>query len=324
MTKGDAPARPKLSADQVVAICSTLLPIGEKIYEYAQQMQLIGFEAFLPFEEFFLSFAESSEDITLHRQICIETAKTVFGTPWPPLHINAEYHRPFFKSQLLETLRAKRDEENGVPEVRLDTKYDLGESWWRRQIDPCQLQMARFQVSNREIYDARWASARSEMKSKVRNETIRFASGLSKSFKFDKSGRYAFFAKVMEREASGLGFRFDKYKSRSNFPVFSKALGREWSLCWTIEEPDQFFFSPLSGSFDSYLEIRHQTFRGSVKRAEPGEFLQIRHARAVPGFFNAYRPFDDLDELETLIKAHLSLYGLMAPIVEKGLRKILA
>jgi len=302
--------RPKLSADQVVEICSTLLPIGERIYECAQQMQLKGFEAFLPFEEFFLSFAEGPEDIALHKQILVEIGKSTFGTPWPPLYIQPEYRRPFFKSQLLEALRAKSDKKDDLP-------FEWG------QLDPCQRNMARFEAESREIYDIRWSSAREEMKSKVRNETIQFASGLSKSFEFDKRGRYAFFAKVMEREASGLGFRFDKYKSRSNFLVFSKTMGREWSLCWAIEEPDQFFFDPFSGRFDPYLEIRHQTFRGSVKKAEPGEFLQIRHTHAVPGFFNAYRSFDDLDELETLIKAHLSLYGLMAPIVEKGLEKIL-
>jgi len=71
------------------------------------------------------------------------------------------------------------------------------------------------------------------------------------------------------------------------------------------------------------LEIRYRELSGSIDRARAGEFLFIRHHDIVPGFGNAYWKFFDLNELETIIKAHLHLYGLMAPIIEAGIRKVL-
>jgi hypothetical protein len=71
------------------------------------------------------------------------------------------------------------------------------------------------------------------------------------------------------------------------------------------------------------LELRSGQLRGSLAKVKSGEFLLIRYAGIVPGFFNGYWQFFDLDELETVIKAHLYLYSLMAPIIEDGLHKVL-
>ncbi len=127
----------------------------------------------------------------------------------------------------------------------------------------------------------------------------------------------------MERDAAALGYQYDRSKSRAYFPVFSKAVTDEWDLCWAIEEPNFFFWNPFEGRFLPHLEIRSRMLRGSVRKGKAGEYLQLRYVSAVPGFFNAYRTFYNPGELETLIKAHLCLYGLVAPIIEGGLEQVL-
>ena len=155
----------------------------------------------------------------------------------------------------------------------------------------------------------------------LEDEVACHATGLGKiPHTFDNKGRYIFFTAVMERDAAPLGFHYDKPKSRPNYPVFSKPITDDWHLCWVIEEARSFFHSPLEGSFQPYLELRSRQLCGSLAKARSGEFLLIRYAGVVPGFFNGYWNFFDLEELETVIKAHLYLYGLMAPIIEDGIR----
>ena len=156
----------------------------------------------------------------------------------------------------------------------------------------------------------------------LEDEDQRCATGLGKSTRtFDSNGRYAFFTAVMERDAASLGFRYDKSKSRSNYPVFSKAVTDDWHLCWVIEEPRFFFFSPFEGRFEPFLELRSREL--AKNRPESGELLFIRYAAAVPGYFSGYREFFDLDQLERAVQAHLYLYSLMAPDVEDGIKKVL-
>src|SRR6266567_3003216 len=183
-------SRPKLSFDQAIAVCRQFLPIGDGSFDYMGQLQEAGFEAFLPFEDFTLSFAASPDEIDLHRQCVMEMAKTLLGNPWP-LMLVASRRDQLFRSPLLQDLRAKRDEENGLPENQLSSRYGGGEAWWRSQIDPCLRHMAYFQVNNQEIYDARWAEVIDAMKSQVQEEAERFASNLSRTYTFDRNGRYA-------------------------------------------------------------------------------------------------------------------------------------
>lgn len=315
-------SRPRLSFEQAAAVCREFVPIGDRAFDYMEQLQRVGFEAFLPFEAFIVSFAANPGEVDLHRQCQMEMAKTLLGNPWP-LMLVAGRPEEHFRSPLLQTLRAKRDEENGVPENQLGSRYGGGEAWWRSQIDPCRRHIAYFEVNNREIYDAHWAEVVDAMKSQVQEEAERFASDLATTHTFDTNGRYALFTAVMERDAAALGFQYDRAKSHANFPVFSKAINPEWDLCWAIEEPDFLFWNLFEGRFEPYLEVRSRMLRGSVRKGKAGEFLQLRYASVVPGFFNAYRTFYSLKELETVIKAHLCLYSLMAPIVQRGLENVL-
>jgi len=79
----------------------------------------------------------------------------------------------------------------------------------------------------------------------------------------------------------------------------------------------------MEGYFVPYLELRGRNVRGRIGKAEMGEFLFIDVRHIVPGFGNAYWKFYGLDELETIIKANLCLYGLMAPMIEAALVRAL-
>jgi hypothetical protein len=317
MTNTRDSARQILSFNQAIAVCNEIRSAGENIFYYLEQLHRSGFEACLPFEEFFVSFASDPEQIKVHNQYLIETAKTVLGTPWP-IALAAEHRALLFRSELIQAMKARRDEANGVPEGELESRFGPGESWWRKQIDPCWRNMARLQVTDRDIYDAKWAAVVDSMKFQVQQESQRFSSDLSKAHTMSEDGRYSLYINVMTRDAGVLGFRYDKFKSTIGFPIFSKSINDKWDLCWAIEEPKRFFWSPFEGHFMPHLEIRSRKLRSSVAKATPGEFIQIRYAASVPGFFNAYRIFYSVDELETLIKAHLCLYSFMAPIIEGG------
>jgi hypothetical protein len=128
---------------------------------------------------------------------------------------------------------------------------------------------------------------------------------------------------VIEGDAASLGFSLDKRKSRPNLPIFSKQITQRWDLCWELEKPMKLTSKPFGWRFHPLLELRHRDLTGPIDGKKAGEFLLLRYHHIIRGFGNAYGAFTDLDELETLIKAHLYHYRLMAPIIETGIEKIL-
>ena len=127
----------------------------------------------------------------------------------------------------------------------------------------------------------------------------------------------------MKRDSAGLGFVHDKARSRASYPVFSKPTTGDWDLCWVLEESRSFLESPIQGRLVPFLEIRSRALRGSLARVESGDFLHIRYARIIYGFSTAYWTFRNLDELETVIKAHLCLYSLIAQTIESACQSVL-
>jgi hypothetical protein len=125
----------------------------------------------------------------------------------------------------------------------------------------------------------------------------------------------------MEGDAASLGFRLDKRKARPNLPIVSKQITEHWDLCWKLEKPKKVKFG---WHFHPLLELRHRDLAGTIDGKEAGEFLILRYQHVIRGFGNAYGTFTDLNELETLVKAHLCIYRLMAPILESGIEKIIA
>lgn len=234
--------RQALSVQQVNAICARLLPIGDKIFEYKEQLRDGGFAAFVPYHEFLDSFCTCEKDQQLHRQCLIEGAKNRLGRPFPLRMIRAYgehlYFSPFFQ-QLLD----ERDQQNGVPETQLSSRYP-GELW-RQEVDPCERRKTLREITERETYEVSWNHMLRRQRECFLLEAGRHATDLAAAFSFDQRGRYAFYTAAMERHASALGFQLNKKSSRPNYPVFSIQAAGDWELCWTMDsggpamEPDR-------------------------------------------------------------------------------------
>lgn len=315
-----AESRLRLSPEQARAVCREFVPIGDRVFDYMGQLREAGFRAFLPRHHFVEVFAETPEQLAIHRRCVSERVKEWLAKPWP-MTLAVGGPKSAYVSPYLQQLREERDRVNGVGVDQLGVRFPE-QFVWREEVDPCKRRV--LQARGSDFYEARWSETLDEERRVRESEAERLASGLGKvPHTFDKKGRYAFFVAVMERDAGPLGFQYDRKKSRAGFPVFSKSMTDDWHLCWALEESRGFSSIPMEGSFEPFLELRSRDMRGAIHRAEPGEFLHIRHSFVVPGFSRGYWRFFSLGELEVAIKAHLHLYSLMAPIIEDGIARIL-
>jgi hypothetical protein len=319
MASRTRPLDSKLTFQQANAICQSFLPAGERILEYGRALRELGFEAWVPYHEFIESFGNERE-IEIHRRCLIEQAKLRLGVPWP-FAVPPGQEETIFSSSFLNFLREARDEANGVPEDKIGQFYP--KEGWRREIDPCQRNKVRFELNSPSDYEEAWVQVLEHQRNRLVLESEIHSSELARAYTFDRRGRYSLFTAAMEFYGKASGFHFDKSRSKPNFPLISKPITNEWDICWAIEEPKTFFLSPFEGRFAPYLEVRKRSLGGTVEEAESGEFILIRYQHIVPGFGHAYWKFFDLTELETMIKAHLYFYNLMAPIIENGLKKVL-
>lgn len=283
------------------------------------ELRELGFEAFVPFNEFYESFAENQEELELHRKCVIEAAKNRLGRPWPLRAGTTRYVSPF-----IEKLCEQRDRENGVPVEQLSVRFPGKESLWRYEVEPVGRRRVQTEVNTPELYGARWDNVQAVGKYQLEQEAAQHSTELSKRFSmFDKRGRYDFVTAVMERDATSYGFFRDKSKSTPDNPVYSKELNFGWDLCLVIEDPKLFYWGPLEGCFDTRLVLCNRRLVRKLSKAKPDQYLYIRISNVVPGFAGGYRNFGNLSELETSIKAHLSLFGLMESRIERAVDLVL-
>jgi len=320
MTGSTTPTTPTLSFEQADAVGRAIVPTADVIPEMMAGLKAAGFEAWVPYHEFVLSFAESEEERDNRMRYIAEWAKQLLGKP-NPFRFTKEQFARIYISSYIQKLRQERDAANGVPTDELSRRYP-GE-FWRHALEACERRKQQFESRNREAYGNRWEAMLEEGRRRLEDEVIRHATDLHRGYVFDRKGRYGLFTAAMARDAAPLGFSHDKARSRASYPVFSKPLGPRWDLCWTLETGEDFHLSPLEGRFTPCLAIRSRDAQGRPTKLQLGEFLEIRYPHLIPGFCTAYWKFFGLDELETMIKAHLCLYSLMAPILEPGLQGVL-
>lgn len=146
-----------LSVERVNTICAQLLPIADRIIDYMDQLEDAGFGAFVPYRDFVSSFGTSQEDQELHRLCLIEGAKNRLARPMPLAMIRA-YGKHFYFSPLVRELLDERDQQNGVPEEELSSRYP-GEIW-RGEVDPCERRKVLKRATERESYESAWESMR--------------------------------------------------------------------------------------------------------------------------------------------------------------------
>jgi hypothetical protein len=123
-----------LTLSQVVNACSEFIQIGKSVWNFAENLNGAGFSAFNSHSEFVESFGTVAE-IDIHRDYVIELAKVRTGHP-SPMRLKPADHASFYRSALLERLKAERDQANGVKISELGKSFPELECLWRKEIDP--------------------------------------------------------------------------------------------------------------------------------------------------------------------------------------------
>lgn len=313
-------AKPRLSFEQANAICRNWIALGDQADSYFETMIDWGFDAIRPRKIYIESFAADASELATHQRCVTEAVKEQLGQPRSFPVIGDELKRVYF-SPLLQSLRKQRDEENGCSERELSSRFEPGEAYWRREIDPCQRNLARDRVARRAAHEARFESVVACERQLAAEEARRHAAAHSqRGHMFDERDRYAFFVDVMSRDAASLGFEFDKARSRAKRPSFFKPLTDDWRLCWSVD--DRFFlFAQTEGRFLPSPHLCSRKVGSPHTVTEPFQTLQIRYD--VFGVQTAYWVFHDFDQLGRAINAHLQLYSLLGGAIESGIKKVL-
>jgi len=71
--------RLKLSFNQANELCREFIPVADGVFNYTAELEKAGFKAFLPRHQFIESFAETDEELQIHRKCIIECAKEELG-----------------------------------------------------------------------------------------------------------------------------------------------------------------------------------------------------------------------------------------------------
>jgi len=307
-----------LTPEQAGAVCREWSSIGDRVFDVMSRLQQLGFGAFVPLSRLPELFCESEAACVDHRRYVVEMAKSYLGKPFP-FEASPEARSQFFSSRYLSDLLAERDAKNGVSEAEVMDRYP--NETWRMELDACCRDMAWSRWNDPELFTQRHSKAVREQAAMVAGEASRYVGDVGDGNSLqDIESRYQVFFDVMVRRATPLGFEYDKKRSKSGFPIFSKVVGKGWDLCWAIEEAHCFNTSP--GVLELYLELRSAGLTGRLSQKDRGRYLIIRCRHMVPAFLSAYRVFNSLSELALLINVHLALYQLISSDIENGVRKV--
>jgi hypothetical protein len=302
-----------IATEQASAICRGLLPIADLTYVHSDRLSEAGFGAHIPLQQFFESFASDEEQRQDYRRYHIEIAKNYLGRPWPlSMFVRSA---SFFSSAYITALFEQRDRENGVRERDLSSRYSRGEGTWRLESHPCDRRRVRRMVEQRNEYEASYAAVKQAQTRAMARAVGAHATGLSAKYA-GLEERGEFYVAAMELHAADLGFEIDATKSTRGIPIFSKEILDGWDLCWTIE--DAGFL--LGGHYSPELQLRSRNLSGPIDNARIEQYLTIRYALVIPGFYVSYLQFETLDAFEALIQAHLCVYACMAEAIADAVR----
>src|ERR1700722_9630878 len=322
MTARQNSSKPRLSFEQANAICRNWIALGDQADSYFETMIESGFEAITLRKAYIESFAANASELATHRRCVTEAVKEQLGQP-RSIPMTGDELKQLYFSPLLQSLRKQRDEENGCSERELSSRFEPGEAYWRREIDPCQRNLAKDRVARRVEHESRFDTVVESERHLLAEEAQRHSTGRGqKGHMFDEGDRHAFFVNVMLRDAASLGFEFDRARSRPKRPFFFKRLTDDWHLCWSVDDR-LFLFTPTEGRFLPSLHLCSRKVGNPREVIEPFQTLQIRYDAIIYSFPTAYWIFHDFDQLERAIKAHLQLYGLVAATIEGGIKRIL-
>lgn len=304
---------------QVVNACSEFVQIGKSVWNFAANLDVAGFSAFKSHAEFIESFG-TVEEIGVHRDYVTEVAMLRTGYPSPTTIKRAD-HALFYRSALLERLKAERDQANGVQISELGKAFPELECLWRKEIDPCARNKLRFELTQREDYQYRWEQVLETTRERFTWEAISVGSLQAKT-ELKHLSRWAAFRSAMDEHFSPLGFYFDQEKSTGSYPVYTKGYSRDWHICMAMDETLDFIWGNPTGFLRLRLDLRGVSVRGNSNDAEPGTYLEIRYQNLIPGFWNAYTAFANNCEMATIVKVNALMFTFMEPMLCAGVSKL--
>lgn len=309
-----------LTPEQAGAVCREWASIGDRVFDVMSRLPQLGFGAFVPSSRLPELFCKNEAACADHRRYVVEMAKSYLGKPFP-FEASPEARLHFFSSQYLSDLVAERDAKNGVSEAEVMDRYP--NETWRMELDACSADMAWSMWNDSELFTQRHSQAVREQAAIVADEASRYVGQVTDGHSLQNlESRYQMFFEVMIRRVGPLGFAYDKKRSKSGFPVFSKAVGKGWDLCWAIEEDRSFNMSPTMGILELNLELRCAGLNGRLSRKDWGRYLIIRYRNMIQAFLSAYRVFNSMAELLLCVNAHLAFYELISSDIENGVRKV--
>jgi hypothetical protein len=218
-----------------------------------------------------------------------------------------------YTSTLMKELRAAAD--------KSPLRSDPATEWIPRlHVDPCEQNALLLKVRDPQAYEARERAMLERRANRIELETARHSTGIANEFPAGmlvKPSRFKFAARLLEQELGPLGFRRVRASAAKGGVIVSKPIAAGWDLDWSIADPDLFYFNPGRGSLTLNLKLRAANAIKSNREDALGTVFSISHAALVYGFSTAYMPFQNLNALETIMKAHLQVYRLIAPDLER-------
>ena len=116
-----------------------------------------------------------------------------------------------------------------------------------------------------------------------------------------------------------MGFVFDQRRSAGDYIVVSKSLTPLWDLCLTPELLE-WFPGRKDGGVRRILSLQANSHRRRpLKSARRGQVIAFDYELLVPHFFQPYRSFATLDELEVTTMASTYLLSLVINDIERVL-----
>lgn len=295
--------------ERVRAIALRLTQIADDADTLAAEVAAMGYAAFIPTCRFIESFAASAEDVDVHRRYVVEQAKGYLGQFYPGA-------RTAYSSSLIAELK-----EAAKSSPLLD---DASTAWIPQlQVDPCEQSALVMKVRNPKEYERRKAAMIEQRANQLAIETKRHASGLSSRYPLAMvrmSSRLRFVATIVVEELASIGFTSATAKTEEGYSLAKKDVCSQWALVWAVRDVDMLFRGAKSGMVLLALEARRSL--GEHGRAAASRSFPILLQTLLYGFRNSYASFNNLDMLETNVKAHMALFRLVFPKIEDAISSL--
>jgi len=331
-----------LSPEQLETVGRRLMTLVDQRPSIQAALKSAGFAAFEPRQAYDRDYAA----IFLHSQ---EERQIQERYETEMLKLKLSLHT--YRSPFLQELHRERVKENGCPDQELRQRYP--KDLWRRFADPLRRNFYKEQHKIKgapfgESLEANIAAMLEKEAKTFREEVPKHGSEIAKRHTYapdsgkrsyfyieeetgevvgatrdenQVSARAALYLDAMEKYAGAVGFVYDEKLTTKDYAIFSKQMAGKFLLTFAIQEVRPFLLG--AGEISFLLQIRSPRHKGELSEKRSKQCPKIRYTFLIPGVSTAYWRFQSPEELETIIKAHMTLYSLIAPTLEPAMKAAL-